>query len=138
WKPLRILHALWSQRHMLSFFLLDVKPAIRARKRQLQEDVISHLIGLNYSDPEILTECVTYAAAGMATTREFISLAAWHLLEQPDLRARYLIAPEEERFAILHEMLRLDPVVGHLFRYTTAPLVLESHGQQITIPEGAL
>lgn len=138
WKPLRILKALWHQRHMLSFFLFDVKPAIRARKRQLQEDVISHLIGLNYSDAEILTECVTYAAAGMATTREFISLAAWHLLEHPDLRARYLAAPEEERCEILHEMLRLDPVVGHLFRYATAPIVLQSGDRQFTIPEGAL
>jgi cytochrome P450 len=138
WKPLKILQALYGQRHMLSFFFLDVQPAIRARKRQLQEDVISHLIGLKYSDLEILTECVTYAAAGMATTREFISVVTWHFLEHPELQAHYLAAPEEERFEMLHEVLRLEPVVAHLYRRTTAPLALESQGESITIPENAL
>src|SRR5579859_7441027 len=107
WKPLATLYGILQQRSMLSFYWLDVRPAIRARKRQVQEDVISHLLSQRYSDPEILTECVTYAAAGMATTREFISIAAWHLLEHPDLRARYLAAPEEERLEMLHETLRL-------------------------------
>ena len=52
---------------MLTFFWLDVLPAIKVRKRQPREDVISHLLAQNYSDTEILTECVTYAAAGMVT-----------------------------------------------------------------------
>ncbi|MEP7284432.1 MAG: cytochrome P450 [Chloroflexota bacterium] len=138
WQPLVKLLGLIKQRHMLSFFFLDVKPAIQARKGHPQEDVISHLLEHNYSDPEILTECVTYAAAGMATTREFISIAAWHFLEQPALRDRYVAAQEEERYEILHEMLRLEPVVGHLFRYATADIALESQGQQVVIPEGAL
>lgn len=138
WKPLRILQAVYGQRHMLAFFLLDVLPAIRARKRQLREDVISHLIGLKYSDLEILTECVTYAAAGMATTREFISVVTWHFLEHPELRERYLAAGEEERFEMLHEVLRLEPVVAHLYRRAAAPLTIESQGEKITIPEGDL
>jgi cytochrome P450 len=138
WKPLRILQAVYGQRHMLAFFLLDVLPAIRARKRQLREDVISHLIGLKYSALEILTECVTYAAAGMATTREFISVVTWHFLEHPALRERYLAAPEEERFEMLHEVLRLEPVVAHLYRRAAAPLSIESQGECITIPEGDL
>lgn len=138
WKPLHILRAVYGQRHMLAFFLLDVLPAIRARKRQLREDVISHLIGLKYSDLEILTECVTYAAAGMATTREFISVVTWHFLEHPALRERYLAAPEEERFEMLHEVLRLEPVVAHLYRRAAAPLTIESQGERTTIPEGDL
>lgn len=28
--------------------------------------------------PEILAECITYGAAGMVTTREFIAVVAWH------------------------------------------------------------
>jgi cytochrome P450 len=138
WKLLNIIRGVYGQRHMLAFFVLDVLPAVRARQRQLQEDVISHLIGLKYSDLEILTECVTYAAAGMATTREFISIVTWHFLEHPELRERYLAAPEEERFEMLHEVLRLEPVVAHLYRRTVAPLVLTSQGKQITIPEGAM
>src|SRR5258708_21793183 len=62
WKPLATLGELYRQRHMLTFFWLDVLPAINVRKRQPREDVISHLIAQNYSHTEILTECVTYAA----------------------------------------------------------------------------
>lgn len=101
---------------MLAFFVLDVRPAIAARRKTPSDDVISHLIAEGYSDPEILIECVTYGAAGMATTREFISMATLHLLADADLRARYLAGDEAERFAVLHEILRLEPIVGHLYR----------------------
>lgn len=58
---------------MMAFFLLDVRPAIAARRREPREDLISHLISRGYSDMNILTECITYGAAGMVTTREFIT-----------------------------------------------------------------
>jgi cytochrome P450 len=128
----------WGQRRMTLFFVFDVKPAIKARRRQLQDDVISHLITQGYNDTEILTECVTYAAAGMVTTREFISAAAWHFLERPELRERYLAAPEEERYEMLHEVLRLEPVLAHLYRRTTADVSLERDGASVTIPKGSL
>ena len=48
-----------------------------------------------YADSGILIECVTYGAAGMATTREFISMTVLHLLADADLRARYLAGEEE-------------------------------------------
>lgn len=127
-----------NQRRMLFFYWLDVQPAIKARKRQLQEDVISHLVAQNRSDTEILTECVTYAAAGMVTTREFISMAAWHMLEHPDLRTCYLAAPEEERLEMLHETLRLEPIVGNLRRHAATELHIESQGREIVIPKGAV
>ena len=136
WKPFTRLRQLFHQRHVLAFYWLDVRPAIRARKRQAQEDVISHLISQNYTDAEILTECITYAAAGMVTTREFISIAAWHFLERPELRDRYLTTPEEERLEMLHETLRLEPVVGNLYRRATADIPLESQGKKVVIPEG--
>ena len=138
WKPLANLYRAFHQRHMLAFYYLDVRPAIAARRRKAREDVISHLLLLNYNDTEILTECVTYAAAGMVTTREFISIAAWHFLERADLRARYLAAPEEERLEMLHETLRLEPVVGNLYRRATGALHLESQGRQVVIPAGDL
>lgn len=123
---------------VLSFFYLDVKPAIRARRRTPREDVISHLLTKDYNDAEILTECITYAAAGMVTTREFITVAAWHLLENPALREGYLAAPETERKDILEEILRLEPVVGHLYRRTTADLQLGKGATAVTIPAGDL
>ncbi|WP_231731973.1 cytochrome P450 [Sphingomonas sp. CCH5-D11] len=94
----------------------DVKPAIRERRRARRDDVISHLIEEGYRDMEILSECLTYGAAGMITTREFITMAGWHLLEQPTLRQRFLDTDEAGRIAILEEILRLEPVVGLLHR----------------------
>ena len=78
--------------------------------------MISHLLKEGSGSPAILIECVTYGAAGMATTREFISMAALHLLRDDALRARFVVAGEAERYAILHEILRLEPIVGHLYR----------------------
>lgn len=137
----RVWGAAQGQLRIAAFFYLDVKPAIEARKRQPREDVISHLLAQGYRDREILTECITYAAAGMVTTREFIGMAAWHLLEEPETRARYLAAPEEERLAILEEILRLEPVVGHLYRRATSDIHLATDAgaaAQLTIPQGAL
>jgi cytochrome P450 len=134
--PFRFLHVAQNQSRLMAFYLLDVLPAIRARRRQPQQDVISHLVGQGYSNLEILTECVTYAAAGMITTREFISIAALHLLEQPELRAHYLASSEEERYKLLHEILRLEPVVAGLYRRATADLTIDSDGTEVAIPQG--
>ncbi|WP_309569956.1 cytochrome P450 [Deinococcus sp.] len=115
-------------------YTLDVKPAIRARRRARKDDLISHLIDKDYSDLEILTECLTYGTAGMVTTREFISVAAWHLLRHPDLRAEYVHGTETERHAILHEILRLEPVVNTIYRRTQADMTVG--GQHI--PQGSV
>lgn len=134
--PRELLGFARNQLRVLAFFYLDVKPAIRARRRAPQEDLISHLIEQGYRDTEILTECITYGAAGMATTREFICVAAWHMLEQPELRQRYLAAGEEQRHALLEEILRAEPVVGNLLRRATADIIIEHDGAAITIPAG--
>lgn len=136
--PRALGRALRAQSRVAAFYYLDVQPAITARRRELREDVISHLIGRGYTDSEILTECITYGAAGMATTREFICLATWHLLDRPALRARYLVAGEAERYAILNELLRLEPVIGHLYRRTTEDVAVPSPGGTVTIPAGEL
>lgn len=127
-----------AQARMWWFYLLDVRPAIAARRREPREDVISHLLAKDYRGVEILIECITYGAAGMATTREFICMAAWHLLEAPELRERYLAADEPGRHRILHEILRLEPVVAHLYRRAVADLEVEHDGVTHRIPAGAL
>jgi cytochrome P450 len=69
WSPRSIISLVRNQARIAAFFWLDVKPAINARCKQPREDVISHLLGRGATDAEILTECITYAAAGMVTTR---------------------------------------------------------------------
>lgn len=123
---------------IVRFYLADVRPAIRARRKTPGDDVVSHLLAEGYSTADILVECVTYGTAGMVTTREFIVMAAWHLLEDDRLRARYLAAGETERFAILHELLRLEPVVGHLYRRVQEPVEIADGDSTWTVPAGDL
>lgn len=123
---------------ILAFYAADVRPAIRARRRTPTDDVISHLIEQGYSNADILVECVTYGTAGMVTTREFIAMAGWHLLTNPALADRYQVAGIDERLAILHELIRLEPVVGHLYRRTQTEVSVRDGDQEWTIPPGEL
>lgn len=117
----RLIGALMTRYRALDFFVRDVRPAIAARRRAPRQDVISHLVEEGYSDKAILIECMTYASAGMVTTREFIVMAAWHLFEKDALRARFLSGGEQEQIAILEEILRLEPVAAMLHRRASGP-----------------
>ena len=86
------------------------------------------------SDGDIFGECMTFAAAGMITTREFITLAAWYLFSDESLRARGRAGDRAGREAILHELLRLEPVVSALHRTAAAELTLPDGS---SIPPGA-
>ncbi|WP_209323670.1 cytochrome P450 [Brevibacterium renqingii] len=120
------------------FHLADVRPAIRARRRRHRDDVLSHLIAAGHSTSDILVECVTYGTAGMVTTREFISMACWHLLTDRELAAEYLAAEQPRRVEILEEIIRLEPVVGHLFRRAQDDIEITAPGGTVTVPAGDL
>ncbi|MBB6253336.1 cytochrome P450 [Nitrospirillum iridis] len=102
--------------HALRFYLMDVRPAVRARRMARGDDIISQTLDKGYSGRAILIECMTYATAGMVTTREFIVMAAWHLFDRPDLRAQFVNADEAGQFEILEEILRLEPVAAMIQR----------------------
>ncbi|MCC6496582.1 MAG: cytochrome P450 [Propionibacteriaceae bacterium] len=123
---------------ILRFYVADVRPAIRARRKRPRQDVISHLIAEGYTDADILVECVTYGTAGMVTTREFICMAAWHLLNHRPLLERYLVAGQPERFAILNEIIRLEPVVGHLYRRAQGEFDISDGASSWTVSSGDL
>lgn len=133
WRPRELLRFLRLQKGIADYFRFDVRPAIVARRQEPKDDVISHMLAQGASDQDVLIEAITYGAAGMVTTREFISMAAWHMLEHDELRRRYLAAEERERHAILSEVIRLEPVVGRLFRRLEGELELEGG----TLPETA-
>ena len=118
----------------LWFYRRDVVPAIRHRQKNDMDDVISFLVREGYSDQEILVECMTYATAGMITTREFIVMVAWHLFEKEDLRRQFLEGGEDVQFAILDEILRIDPVAAYLYRYAEEDMTT-SDGKQVKAGE---
>ncbi|THF68885.1 cytochrome P450 [Deinococcus sp. Arct2-2] len=122
---------------MMRFYWMDVRPAIVARRKVPREDVISHLLSKGRSDLEIMVECITYATAGMLTTREFICVAAWHLLEDEALRREYLAGNQATRHRLLHEILRLEPVGVTLLRRAETEIQIEQGGVTQTIPAGA-
>jgi len=136
WRPDKLLSFLRTQGRMLRFYRRDVRPAIRSRRAEPRDDVISHLIARGYRDPDILIEAITYGAAGMVTTREFIGMAAWHLLEDERLRSEYLARDAEGRKRLLAEVVRLEPVVGRLFRRVTSGLTLAVDGREEALAPG--
>ncbi len=123
---------------LVRFYVADVRPAVRARRREPANDVISHLIAEGYTDTDILVESVTYGTAGMVTTREFICMAAWHLLTNDSLRGRFLEGEQEERLAILNEVIRLEPVVGHLYRRVHEGFTIRDRDTQVALEPGDL
>lgn len=112
----RFIYSQVSKINTLFFFMKDVKPAIAARRKERRDDIISQLLDDDFSDLMILVECMVYATAGMTTTREFITMVAWHLFDRPDLREAFVNGSEQDQFAILEEILRLEPVGGYLYR----------------------
>lgn len=123
---------------VLGLLTFDVLPAVRSRSNAPRKDVISHLIEQDYNLADILVECVTYGTAGMVTTREFITMACWHLLDNSTLRERYLAAEETERLGILAELIRLEPPVGHLYRRVTEDFDVTDRGDTQTLVTGEL
>ncbi|MDO5533360.1 MAG: cytochrome P450 [Propionibacteriaceae bacterium] len=123
---------------LVRFYVADVRPAIRARRRTPSDDVISHLIAEGYSNRDILVESVTYGTAGMVTTREFICMAAWHLLDDDALKQRFLTGDQEERLALLNEIIRLEPVVGHLYRRVQEAFTIRDRDTEIELAAGDL
>lgn len=101
---------------LMSFYLQDVRPAIRRLRAHPQEDIITHLLEKGYRPREVLMECLTYGTAGMVTTREFMSLVMLRMFDDAASRRRYLGSASAERFRLLEEIIRLNPPVSHLYR----------------------
>lgn len=110
------------------FYRKDLKPAIDARRRAPQDDVITAMIKDGAGRKLMIMEALSYGGAGMMTTREFIVMAAWHLFEKDALRARYLAGDEADQFAILQEILRLEPVASLQHRRVAEAIAPEETG----------
>lgn len=106
----------------------DLKPAVAARRAAPRDDVVSYMVREGYSTKAMLMECMTYATAGMLTTREFIVMVAWHLFTNDGLRQRFLAADEADQFAIIEEILRLEPVAAMLHRRASVDMADSAGG----------
>jgi cytochrome P450 len=109
-------------RMAMEMYKVHIAPAAEARRNDPKDDVVSYMVKEGYSVPSMIMECMTYGTAGVSTTREFIGMAAWHLFDRPELKDAFLAADEDGQFAILQEVLRLDPVSGFLYRRAEADI----------------
>jgi cytochrome P450 len=105
---------------------------VRERRKQRRDDIISQVLDKGYSDRAIMIECLTYATAGMVTTREFMVMVAWYMFERPELREQFLSADEDGQFLLLHEILRLEPIAGLIYRRVDEELQSTVLGQPVT------
>ena len=119
------------------FWLFDVRPAIASRKRNPQDDVVSYMLSKGKGELAILAECVVYGAAGMATTQEFICVVLMHALENPKVREALTSPDIDVRYEALHEILRLEPVIGKIKRKALEPVSVTSDGETHNIPVDA-
>jgi cytochrome P450 len=111
-------------------------PAIRQRRKEPRNDVISYMLSKGKSPMDIFVECVVYGAAGMATTQEFICIVLLHCMEDAKLREIMISENVEARYQVLNEILRLEPVIGNLYRKTSESVTVRSEGRDVTIPAG--
>ncbi len=126
-----------GQMRRINFWLFDVHPAIAERKRHPQDDVVSYMLSKGKGEIPILAECMVYGAAGMATTQEFICVVLMHALENPKVRAALTSADIDVRYEALHEILRLEPVIGKIKRKAIEPVAVTSNGETHSIPADA-
>jgi cytochrome P450 len=121
--------------HTLRLHAVAIKPAVEARRREPRDDVVSYMVQQGYSKPNMIIECLTYASAGVTTTRELMGMVAWHFFDNPELKESFLKAEQEDQIAILEEILRVDPVSGFLYRRPVEDVTDTSGGP---IAEGEL
>ena len=119
-----------------AFLFGDVMPAISRRRKSPQNDVVSYMLSKGKRPLDIWVECVVYAAAGMATTQEFICIVLLHCMRDEKFRAIMLSDDVPARYEALNEILRLEQVIGRLHRTTPEPVIVTSDGREVTIPEG--
>ena len=131
-KPLLMWYYRYQRSKLIDALYNDhIVPAAEARRKEPKDDVISYMVKENYSKQAMVIECQTYAGAGVSATREFIVLAVWQMFDHPDLLKRFLDGNEADQFAILEEMLRLDPVGNYMYRQSTIAVPSPDGGHAI-------
>ena len=133
---LATLQSIQANYRRFAFLFADVLPAIRRKRKKPENDVISYMLSKNKKPLEIWVECIVYGAAGMATTQEFICIVLLHCMKDDTLRKIMTSKNAEARYEALNEILRLEPVIGKIYRKAHEPVAVKSNGTTVTIPEG--
>jgi cytochrome P450 len=119
-----------------AFFFADVLPAIRRKRKNPGNDVISYMISKNKKPLEIWVECIVYGAAGLATTQEFILIVLLHCMKDAKLRETLLSDNATARYEALNEILRLEPVIANIYRKPKEAVTVKSEDKEVTIQPG--
>lgn len=82
-----------------------------------QDDIISHILALGWSDEEIIGLSFNVIQAGLDTVSSAIGLLMYYLVKHPDLR-REMITDPAKVVPGIEEVIRLEAVAPFLPRYT--------------------
>ena len=123
---------------VLRFYLFDVRPAIRRRRRRPAggRDQPPDRRGLHERRHPRRVRHLRHRGHGHhpgVHRHGRVAPAA-----APRAADRYLVAQQPERLAILNEIIRLEPVVGHLYRRVQQPLSFDDQGATFTAEPGDL
>jgi cytochrome P450 len=133
---LKMIQILQGNYRRFAFLLADVMPAISSRRKSPQNDVISYMLSKGKRTLDIWVESIVYAAAGMATTQEFICIVLLHCMRDEKFHKIMTSDNTNARYEASNEILRLEPVIGKLYRRAHEPVTVASEGKEFTIPEG--
>ena len=133
-RVLAVLQTIQGNYRRFAFLFADVMPAIRRKRKNPQNDVISYMVSKNKKPLEIWVECIVYGAAGMATTQEFICIVLMHCMKDAKLREIMLSDDTNARYEALNEILRLEPVIANIYRKAHEPVTVKSEGEEVIIP----
>ncbi|HZJ22281.1 MAG TPA: cytochrome P450 [Anaerolineales bacterium] len=132
----KMIQLLQGNYRRFAFLFADVMPAISSRRKSPQNDVVSYMLSKGKRTVDIWVESIVYAAAGMATTQEFICIVLLHCMRDEKFHKIMTSDNTSARYEALNEILRLEPVIGKLYRTTHKPVAVTSDGKEINIPEG--
>ena len=115
--------------------LLRAEISERRRDGRLDErqDVLSQLVHAGETDErELRDQIMTLLMAGHETSATGLAWTFERLLRHPHVHARARRGEEEYLDAVIHETLRVRPVIAAVLRQLKAPITLGEH----TIPAG--
>jgi cytochrome P450 len=67
----------------------------------------------------------------MSIDRAHDAMVAWYMFERPELRDHFLSADEDGQFLLLHEILRLEPIAGLIYRRVDEELQSTVRGRPV-------
>lgn len=120
-----------------AIFNTDVRPSIKSTATA-RGTLIATLSQKGFDANDIGSTSLKFMALGIKPTHQFINNAFLYLMRAPNLRESYIQADEHKRRRILQEILRVEPIIDNIVRFTQEPIDLPLSWGNVSIPANAV